>query len=188
MSYDKVLEQLKTYVPPLYTEFLESHELIKSLAHKTSELEQLIKDEIRYYLDGGGEEYFKLFQLYKLFNYEPTELEKSRIAKVVLTSWKKFNATSLNNLSRAYTGGSVRTEFKYLESKLMIFFTDLPGVPPNITALQKVIEQRIPAHLIYEIIFLYITWEIFDSYDYTWATWDSKELNWKEWEEYALGG
>lgn len=191
-SLEQVQKELLLYVPEFYDNIKEADNLVNTIM--ATELQKLYTkgQELQDYVDPkttpmeGLERFFTDLELYKYFDYPPTDQEKRAIITVVLSAWKKFNSTSIKNLTKAYTGGKVKVEFIAEESKIKISFTDLLGVPPNLKALERVFRERMPAHLIYQIILLYITWEMFDRYDYMWSKWDSLDLTWEKWEEYAI--
>ena len=65
-------------------------------------------------------------------------------------------------------------------------FPEVPGIPDGFEQMRKVIEEIIPAHLLVEYVYWYITWLILEGKFSTWAELDAAELTWEGLEKLVL--
>ena len=65
-------------------------------------------------------------------------------------------------------------------------FPEVPGVPDGFEQMRKVIEEIIPAHLLIEYVYWYITWIILEGKFSTWAELEAAELTWEGLEKLVL--
>ena len=84
----------------------------------------------------------------------------------------------LISVCAAYTGGTVEIVEVPSEFRVQIVFTDITGVPSNMTTLQDVIREIMPAHLLIEYVYRYLRWNELDGYVWTWDTLDAKVYTW----------
>ena len=66
----------------------------------------------------------------------------------------------------------------------MITFNDVMGIPPNLRDFEDAITEVMPAHLLVNFIYRYLTWDMYESYNRTWDAWDALNLTWDELEVY----
>ena len=76
------------------------------------------------------------------------------------------------------------TEVTFVNAKIIIKFISEYGIPANLDNFKAEIEKAKPAHLPYEFIFAFMTWDQFDTYNKTWDMWDTLNLMWDEFEAY----
>ena len=93
----------------------------------------------------------------------------------------------IKDVSESYSGGECEVTEYNSEYRFTIKFIGTRGIPKELKALTEVIEQIKPAHLGYEYIFTYMTWEECTLYHKTWKQWEDLELNWEEFERYWQG-
>lgn len=67
-----------------------------------------------------------------------------------------FTGRLVKNVSEAYDGGTVDVTFHPAAWTFTVKFVDTMGIPPNLEALQMVIEEIKPAHLAVEYEFSYL--------------------------------
>jgi hypothetical protein len=65
-----------------------------------------------------------------------------------------------------------------------IKFVGTIGIPPNIDDLTAALNDIKPAHLAYVYVFIFMTWDEFDTYNKTWAVWDALNMPWADFEIY----
>jgi hypothetical protein len=70
------------------------------------------------------------------------------------------------------------------EYKVEIKFTEIYGTPPNIDDFQNAINQIIPAHLLVEFLYTYLTWQQLDDAQITWEDLDNAQFTWDEFERW----
>lgn len=90
----------------------------------------------------------------------------------------------IKSVAAAFSNGEVEVIEDNAKYVVKIKFVGTRGIPANVEGFKKILSQIIPAHLVIEYIFTYITWAEFDSYNKTWQEWDSLNLNWKQFTEY----
>lgn len=86
----------------------------------------------------------------------------------------------IKSVCAAYTGGTVDIAEISNEFRVQVIFTDITGVPSNIAALESVIRDIMPAHLVVEYVYRYLQWNELDGYVWSWDTLDAKDYTWDE--------
>lgn len=90
----------------------------------------------------------------------------------------------IKSVAVAFSNGEVEVIEDNVKYVVKIKFVGTRGVPANLEDFKKMLSQIIPAHLVIEYVFTYMTWKEFNSYDKTWKQWEDLRLNWKEFTEY----
>ena len=97
-------------------------------------------------------------------------------------------ATSTKEKIRAVSESYSDGECEIIEdnNKYMFYikFISARGIPKRIDELSKSIENIKPAHLRFDYIFSYLTWNEFDEYNKTWQQWDDLNITWDDLEVY----
>lgn len=75
-------------------------------------------------------------------------------------------------LAAAFSGGEVTVIEYPVESRFVVKFVGIKGIPPNLAGLETAIEQVKPAHLAFAFAYTYNTW---------------KQLSQKRWDSLAEG-
>ena len=70
-------------------------------------------------------------------------------------------------------------------SAVKVTFPGIRGVPENIEALKKRIEQILPCHLTIQYGYLFCTWNEMEEAGLTWAAAEAQALKWSEFEAYG---
>jgi uncharacterized protein YmfQ (DUF2313 family) len=86
--------------------------------------------------------------------------------------------TMLVSVCAAYTGGTVEIIEIPADFRVQIVFTDITGVPLNMDALEAVVRDIMPAHLVIEYVYRYLRWSELDGYAWSWDTLDAKGYTW----------
>ena len=80
------------------------------------------------------------------------------------------------NTAKAFSGGDVEVIEYPAESRFVVRFVGVLGVPPNLAGLIEEIDNIKPAHLLYEFEYTYTVWESLKA-----ITWnESKNNTWDE--------
>ena len=90
----------------------------------------------------------------------------------------------IKNLAESYSNGDVDVIEHPEQYSFDVKFIGTIGIPPNMDDLTKAIEEIKPAHLTYIYIYVWITWDMVEAYNYTWDGWDAKGLTWDAFESY----
>lgn len=112
-----------------------------------------------------------------------TQIEEKR--SIVEARWKnssKADLYLLQAIAESWQNGE--TEVTFVNAKIIIKFISEYGIPANLDNFKAEIEKAKPAHLPYEFIFAFMTWDQFDTYNKTWDMWDTLNLMWDEFEAY----
>lgn len=94
---------------------------------------------------------------------------------------------AIKSLAEGYSGGACEVTEQNSEYKFTIKFVGVRGEPDSLPALREAIERVKPAHLTYDFIFTYMTWDECTRHHKTWTQWEKLNLTWKEFERYYQG-
>ncbi|SDT22344.1 hypothetical protein SAMN05444162_3463 [Paenibacillaceae bacterium GAS479] len=81
--------------------------------------------------------------------------EQRAVVKSKLRGSGTIGAAQIKLVADAYTNGQVEVGFE--NGAVIIRFTSVVGVPPNIEDVKKTLRDIIPAHLLIEFAYLYLT-------------------------------
>ncbi|MBT2714746.1 YmfQ family protein [Bacillus sp. ISL-57] len=94
------------------------------------------------------------------------------------------NADLLKSVCESYVGGEVTVTESPGTHKVIIQFIGERGVPSNIDDLKEAVAEIMPAHLVVEYGYRYLSWDEYDSFAWTWDTLDEKKLTYNQREVY----
>ncbi|PGT89223.1 putative phage tail protein [Bacillus sp. AFS040349] len=109
----------------------------------------------------------------------PIEQRRATV-KSKLRGYGTVNVDHIKTICDSYTNGDVSIIEKPSTYEFEVKFNSVRGIPPNMKDLQNIINQIKPAHLGVTYIYLYTTWDRFDSFNYTWDEFDSLNKTWDE--------
>jgi hypothetical protein len=75
----------------------------------------------------------------------------------------KFSGRLLKSVVEAYDNGTVDVAFDPPTGTLTVTFVSTWGIPPNLTDTMAAIEEVVPAHLIVEFVFSYLSFGVLES-------------------------
>jgi len=61
-------------------------------------------------------------------------------------------------------------------------FPDVPGVPERFESLRQIIEDILPAHVLIQYLFWYVTWKELNARALTWQQIHDENMSWEEFE------
>ena len=105
--------------------------------------------------------------------------QRRATVKSKLRGYGTVTVSHIKTVCDSYTNGDVSITEKP-DYEFEIKFNSVRGIPPNMSDLQAQIEQIKPAHLGVTYVYLYTTWNRFDSFNYTWDQFDSLNKTWDE--------
>lgn len=111
----------------------------------------------------------------------PTDVDIETRRSNVLAALRSRDTTTKEKIrvvSESYANGEcevIEENDKYI---FHIKFVGVRGIPKRIDELRKSIERIKPAHLDFDFIFTYLTWQELDNYNYTWDELDALNLTW----------
>lgn len=94
------------------------------------------------------------------------------------------NAALLKSVCESYVGGEVEVIEVPAAHKVTIKFIDARGVPSNVDDLKAAVAEIMPAHLVVEYSYRYLSWNEYDAFTWTWDTLDAKQLTHDQLEVY----
>lgn len=90
----------------------------------------------------------------------------------------------LRNVAMSFQYGDINVDDESVPDTVVITFNDVMGIPPNLRDFEDAITEVMPAHLLVNFIYRYLTWDMYESYNRTWDEWDALNLTWDELEVY----
>lgn len=113
-----------------------------------------------------------------------TDLEKSyetrrEIIKAKLRGSGTVTKTMLKNTALAYTNAEVDIIENYEDNSFIIKFVSVKGIPQNMEALKKTVEEIKPAHLNFGFEYTYNVWD-FLKQNLTWREPTAKNKTWND--------
>lgn len=90
----------------------------------------------------------------------------------------------LRNVARSFQCGDINVDDESVPDTVVITFNDVMGITPNLMDFENAIMEVMPAHLLVNFIYRYLTWDMYESYNRTWDAWDALNLTWDELEVY----
>lgn len=160
-------DDLKSYQPDYYRGVREMDAILETEGVELEEYENC-RDTTRdnLYIDTADSDGLSRFE--SIFGIIPppssTLDERRSVLKQFLRGVEKLSGTSIENVALAYTNGDTDVTFDGSTSTIVVEFTNVVGIPPNVTALQDYLNERKPAHLDIEYIFLYNTHAVLGQY------------------------
>ncbi|MBU3146902.1 putative phage tail protein [Clostridium sp. CF012] len=97
----------------------------------------------------------------------------------VEAKWKSDSKADLKLIQavcNSWRGGVIAVTFP--NGKIQIKFNGLGGVPSDLKGLELAIDDVKPSHLPIRYIFMYLYWNLFESWNLTWDGLESKNLTW----------
>lgn len=175
------------YVPPYYNELLESREILSAEDAEFARLNASIDDLLLQFrvstATWGLREWERICGI-------PTDTSKTlgerrSNVKARLRGAGVVTAGHIKNVADGYYGGETEIIEKPSEYTVVIKFTSSYGVPTNLTDLQSVLREIIPAHLAIAYEFKFVTYGILKG---TYATYDALASGGKTYDEIKNGG
>lgn len=177
---------LMKYLPKYWHTIKEMKALQNSLGIEVSELHCAIDDTLAQMFVTSATWGLELWE--QELGIETNRTLSDEFRREVILAKMRGTATTtkalIKSVATAFSNGEVEITEDNARYVVKIKFIGARGVPANIEGFKKSLNQIIPAHLVVEYIFTYMTWAEFDSYNKTWQQWDNLNLNWKEFTEY----
>lgn len=77
----------------------------------------------------------------------------------------------IKNVAKSYQYGEVEVVEDEVPYTVRIVFESILGVPPNMDDFKATMEEVKPAHLVFEYIYKYNTWDMLEAFHKTWEEW-----------------
>ncbi|MGE7843873.1 putative phage tail protein [Lysinibacillus sp. NPDC093712] len=162
MPYDR---RLLDYVPSYYEELLESSELLNAEDAEFARLNANIDDLLLQFnvstATWGLWEWERICGIASDAN--KTLGERRSNVKARLRGYGVVTKQHIKNVADGYYGGETEVTERFSEYIIVIKFTSSYGIPSNLSDLQAILREIIPAHLAIEYEFKFVTYGIFKS-------------------------
>lgn len=180
--FDKEIQSaLTSYVPPFIGKSKVFSQILRVQGNELTRDNALLKDlAAQFYLETAtwGLDYWErdlgIATNYSLTNEQRREKIKLKLQIKSSTITKKLFKSIMD---RYYTC-EIGEDFS--NSKVNVIITGKRGIPPRLNEMINDAEELLPAHLIYEFIYTYLTWNELEASNVTWDeidtyTWDEFE-------------
>lgn len=95
-----------------------------------------------------------------------------------------INRELLKSVSESYVGGEVEVIETPSTHQVSIKFIDARGIPSNIDDLKAAVAEIMPAHLVVEYTYRYLSWNEYDAFTWTWDELDAMQFTHDQLEVY----
>lgn len=152
----------------------------KSLDRLQDYLEQ-IQQEMSLTTAGGA----GLERVVELFAQRPVTDDSRQLARSLAALTRiggdSFSLSAINNtLEGCGLNASVAEATQ--PGTVAVRFPDVKGVPAEFERMRKIIEAILPAHVLVQYLFWYVTWEELEARSLTWQEANDQGMTWKEFE------
>lgn len=82
----------------------------------------------------------------------------------------------IRNVAASFQYGEVSVDEASAPYTVHIIFESVIGIPPNMDDFIRTIEEVKPAHLVFEYIYKYNTWDMIEAFEKTWDEWEALDI------------
>ena len=107
--------------------------------------------------------------------------QRRALIKARLKSKGKINLAKVDNICESWINGQVDTSIS--GSMINVKFVSVGGIPEGVSDLEKTLLNIIPSHLKINWQYSFMTWDMFESYNWSFDEFESQNLNWDELEK-----
>lgn len=107
--------------------------------------------------------------------------QRRSLIKARLKSKGKVKLSKIDNICESWINGQVDTSIS--EDGIIVKFVSVGGQPDGVDDLKKTLMSIIPSHFKIEWEYTYLTWDMFEAYDWTWDEFEAQNLTWTELEK-----
>ena len=174
-------------LPRFYRGLKEMQQIQSTLQQELTAAEDYIKDILAQMSLHSATWGLRLWE--KELGLETNESLSFTMRREIIRAKMRGSGTTTKKLvtevAQSYSYGEVTvTEVNEIYT-IKITFVGEKGIPANLAALKRALREIIPAHLVVQYVFTYLTWDEFDAYNKTWDEWDALNLTWDEFEKYS---
>lgn len=150
------------YIPKMYEELTESVAIIETEAQEFELLHTSITDVLKQFNVASSTWGLKAYEfevgVTNNLN-KPIDQRKS----VVVSKLRGAGVTTkalIENVSEAYANADVEVVEDNPNYNVIVKFVGVLGIPPNMDDLERSLREIIPAHMIYTLVFTYVTYDM----------------------------
>jgi hypothetical protein len=108
-----------------------------------------------------------------------TKRMRQALAALLRIGGDSFTLEAIND-TIAGCGVHARVDETDTPGTVVVSFPDIPGIPEGFEEISRIIEDILPAHLLIQYVYWYITWEELERKISCWQDIEDQELNWKQ--------
>lgn len=82
----------------------------------------------------------------------------------------------ISNVAASFEYGEVSVDESSAPYTVRIIFESVIGIPPNMEDFIRTIEEVKPAHLVFEYVYRYNTWDMIEAFEKTWDEWEALDI------------
>lgn len=181
---DQIRRDINDYVPEYYEDFPEITEILDSRAEESIRLAQMVDETLdQFFIETATwamSEYERIYGV--TYNSGLTIDERRSVIISKMRGAGTASAERIRQVAESYADGEVSVENNHADYLVTITFIGERGVPTNLDDVKQALRDVVPAHLVVEFKFTFLTWEELDGFNITWETLDALQLTWTEFE------
>lgn len=143
-----------------------------------TELDELVREA-----DLTTAEDWGLKQAASLFTRRPVAADAKRmrtaLAALLRIGGDSFTLEAINDTISG-CGVHARVDETDTPGMVEVSFPDIPGIPEGFEEISRIIEDILPAHLLIQYVYWYITWEELERKISCWQDIEDRALTWKQ--------
>lgn len=175
------------YIPA----FIADQEPIKSVLTSIGRTTGTVMTEVKDILDqnfvdtatANGLKYWEKYLGIPVNGEKPLSQRRS-VIKAKLRGAGTTTKAIVQKTAESFENGAVEVIVVPEEYKVQIKFSSIYGVPPNLEDFDRAIQEIIPAHLLLEYLYTYLSWQQLDNAQITWEELDETQFTWDELERW----
>lgn len=180
----QINRDMHDYLPLYYAEISIAVNLIDQEALEIAALNGSIYDVLaQFYIDSAT---WSLARWERMFGLIPDEAKPIEQRRAVLKSRLRGVGTVtpelVESVAEAYANGDVDVAEDNDNGRVIITFTSIIGIPPNLADLETELRNLIPAHLAIDYVFIYITYGQIEGYNVTYGDIEAAGLTFGDFE------
>ncbi|GGI44375.1 hypothetical protein GCM10008018_06790 [Paenibacillus marchantiophytorum] len=180
-------ERMLNALPSLYEDVYEMRVLMETDGQEmdlmTSKIKEVL-DQSTIDLATWGLDYWECFLGIKTESGKPLDQRRS-VIKSKIRGTGTVTLSLLKRVAEAYDNGQVDVTEESSNYKVIIKFVSTHGVPANLADIEKALLDIMPAHLVIEFVFSYLSWGAFDTHRFTWGSLSAMNYTWDQLERLA---
>lgn len=177
------MNRIAKRLDPRLDEITHFHELTEAESKGLDDMDEALADmESNMSLAGTTETNIARREAW--FGVTPDEAKPLEQRRAVLIAKLRGQGTTtpefIRNVAASFEYGDVSVDETSAPYTVRIVFESVMGVPPNMADFVAALEEVKPAHLVFNYIYKYNTWDMFEAFGHTWDEWEALEVTWDE--------
>lgn len=177
---------VKSYIPDWIAEQEPVNSVLASLGGDASVAADWIKDVLaQCFADTAtwGLKYWEEYLGIPVNENRPLSYRRS-VVKSKLRGAGTTTAALIKDTAGSYQNGDVTVTEVLRQNKIQVKFNGIYGIPPNMPDFRTAVDRIIPAHLLVEYLYTYLTWGELDGAGITWVDLDARGFTWEQFESW----